>query len=272
VSALPRRVFRGLNSLLQPLGLELGRQRPTTMTVLARIERLGRRPATVIDVGAAYGDWAAECAAVFPSARYLLIEPLDEFAPFLSARADELGDARFLQLAAAGHDGEATLHVHPDLVGSSLLDEHDDSIEELDQRVVRAATLDSVVRETSCAGPFLVKLDTQGAELEVLAGAGGVLDDAVAVVSEVSFMPFFVGGHEVGDVVGAMQERGFVLYDVVEPLYRPLDGALAQADAVFVPDDSPLRSDRRFVDGAGRARQNAAFRRAYEERLLRIRD
>jgi FkbM family methyltransferase len=242
------------------------------MTALARIEGLGHRPATVIDVGAAYGDWAVKCAAVFPEARYLLIEPLEEFAPFLRERADALGDARYLPFAAAGHDGDAQLHVHLDLVGSSLLEEYDDSLAEVHQRVVRAATLDSLVRETSSRGSFLVKIDTQGAELEVLTGAEDVLGDAIAVVLEVSFMPFFMGGHEVGDVVRTMQERGFVPYDVVEPLYRPLDGALAQADAVFVPDDSPLRSDRRFVDGEGRARQNAAFRRAYETRLLRMRN
>lgn len=239
-------------------------------TVLERIEGTALRPATVLDVGAAYGDWAAECAAVFPAARYLLIEPLEEFTPFLREREASLSDARHLRLAAARDDGEATIHVHADLVGSSVLDEQDRSLSGIDDRVVRAATIDSIVAETGSAGPFLLKVDAQGAELDVLAGARGTLDDTLAVVLEVSFQAFFVGGPEVGEVVRAMAERGFVLYDVVEPLYRPLDGALAQADAVFVPVLSPLRSDPRFVDAAGRARQDAEFREGFESRLRRI--
>jgi hypothetical protein len=38
-----------------------------------------------------------------------------------------------------------------------------------------------------------------------------------------------------------MNDAGFVLFDIVAVNRRPLDLALAQMDAVFVPKTSPLR-------------------------------
>jgi hypothetical protein len=40
----------------------------------------------------------------------------------------------------------------------------------------------------------------------------------------------------------------FKIYDIISLRRRPLDGALAQIDLVFVPDKSPLRSDHRWRD------------------------
>ncbi len=51
-------------------------------------------------------------------------------------------------------------------------------------------------------------------------------------------------------VVEFMQTRGFVIYDIVEPVYRPLDMALWQVDTVFVKRDGPFRQIQRFADKA----------------------
>ena len=43
-----------------------------------------------------------------------------------------------------------------------------------------------------------------------------------------------------------MRDSGFVLFDIIGVLRRPLDRAMTQIDAVFVPENSPLRQDRRW--------------------------
>lgn len=48
------------------------------------------------------------------------------------------------------------------------------------------------------------------------------------------------------DVIRAMVEDGFRLYDLVNFFYRPYDNALWQVDCLFVRVTSPLISSRRW--------------------------
>jgi hypothetical protein len=75
---------------------------------------------------------------------------------------------------------------------------------------------------------------------------GGRLDDLDALLIETSLIATLEGGPEFRDVFGLIDGRGWALHDVVGLNRRPLDGALAQIDAVFVPAGSPLRADRRW--------------------------
>jgi hypothetical protein len=91
-----------------------------------------------------------------------------------------------------------------------------------------------------------VKIDTQGTELEVVAGLGARLRDVDVFIVETSMFRFREGAAEIADVVIRFHDLGFVVYDILEGHMRALDGALAQVDLVFIPADSPLRSDPRF--------------------------
>lgn len=51
-------------------------------------------------------------------------------------------------------------------------------------------------------------------------------------------------------VVDFMRERGFCVYDIVEPVYRPMDMALWQADVVFVKCDGSFRRFQNYGDEA----------------------
>lgn len=261
---------RPIRTLLRAGGLEVRRLRPvedsdrpfSVPATLDRARDLGLAPATVVDVGAAFGTFARECAAVFPAARYLLVEPLSECLPALQALTRELQRADVFPCAAGPAAGERVLHVHPDLGGSSFFEEHEDSDVNGVPRVVAVETVDAIVARADAAGPFLVKVDTQGAELEVLAGAAATLQRTEMVIAEVSLFRFFAGGPLLHDVVAFMRSREFVVYDVAGHLRRPLDGALAQLDLVFVREDGPFRQHHEYATRAQRDAQTRAFQAA----------
>ncbi len=236
--------------------------RATLEGALRHARRMGVAPATVFDVGAGFGTFTVACARVFPQADYHLIEPLDEFEAALSRLCTRIDRARVHKVAAAARSGRVTLHVHDDLVGSSLLTECEGPAVDGVAREVAVLTVDEIAGAAKARPPFLLKADVQGAELEVLDGAAGVLADAEMVVLETSFFRFFKGGPPIAEVIAAMNGRGFALYDLFGLSHRPLDGALAQADCVFVKEDGPLRAHHHYATPEQRRVLTARLRSA----------
>jgi hypothetical protein len=101
-------------------------------------------------------------------------------------------------------------------------------------------TLDEVA--ASLEGPLFLKVDVQGAELEVLAGGFGTLDRSEVVQLEVPFVSYNEGAPTLLDVMRFMNEREFVPIDV-SGFSRPNGIDLVQADFLFVRRSSPLRPD-----------------------------
>lgn len=254
----------GARRVLGAAGYELA---PRRRGPLERLRDAGVAPASVIDVGAALGDWTVECARVFPQARYVLAEPLAEFHGRLEEVARTLARAEVVPAALSDRAGETTLHVHRDLVGSSLLREQEGEHVDGTPRTVTTTSLDELVRERGLQPPFLIKLDVQGAEAQVLAGARETLPGCVAVQLEVSFFSFFHGGAPFDELVATMSEAGLVVYDLGGLSYRPLDGALAQADVLFVPERSPARRRHIFGSPEQRRAQDEEFEATIGRRL-----
>lgn len=112
---------------------------------------------------------------MFPDARYLLVEPFEEYHPLLGTLNKTIPAMQCI-FAPASTPGGIEIDVHPDLVGPSLYCEVEKGTDVNGvPRRVRSVTIDSVVREPGAKGPFLLKLDVQGAELDVLKGAERVL-------------------------------------------------------------------------------------------------
>jgi hypothetical protein len=80
----------------------------------------------------------------------------------------------------------------------------------------------------------------------VLRGMTGRLAELDMLVVEASSIPTLKGGPDLHDVIHFMRGQGFVIFDVIGMARRPLDGAMAQLDLLFVPEGSPLRADRRW--------------------------
>jgi FkbM family methyltransferase len=205
---------------------------------------MGLQPRTVIDVGVAAGTWPLYEA--FPSARIVLIDPAEESRAHLERIAARFPRVEIVMAAASARTGSVRLNVHRDVARSSTYWESDFEPADVTQRDVAAITLDDLRRERRLEGPFVLKVDVQGAELEVLEGASETLRETEYVILETCLFQFFAGAPLLAEVVGYMKERGFVVYDALSIQYRPLDGAMSVVDLAFVKESGDLRRAHRF--------------------------
>src|SRR5262252_2331730 len=211
---------------------------PRSMAVL---KHHGFSPATVFDIGVGYGTFPLYRA--FPDAFYHLIDPARESQGYMRRLARRLR-CEIHTVALGDRDGEAALEVRDDIQESTLL-------EEMGPRKVRRVDRVPLRRFDAMFGgfarPALCKIDVQGAELMVLGGMTGRLQDIDALIVETSTIATVKGGAEVEGVVSFLGKQGFALADVVGLRRRPLDRATAQLDLLFVPKEAAPRHDRRWA-------------------------
>jgi FkbM family methyltransferase len=242
--SLFRRISRAANRALAPLGIELRRRvrslprRPTLRGALERLRERGFSPATVVDVGVGTGTWALY--ETFPGARHVLIEPLAEFAPDLDRIAAQFPGTERVLAAAGALPGVVELNVgaHPHL--TSLYQLRDPSWSAGERRTVPVVTLDQLWHHRELRAPALLKIDVEGAELEVLSGAHAMLPNVEYLVLEVALRELHLHAPRVEDVVLHLRDAGFVLIDILDLAYGP-DGTLRFTDLAFVPRDGWLR-------------------------------
>lgn len=198
-------------------------------------------PKTVIDIGVADGTpWLYEA---FPNAKYHLVDPTRESLPHMQRWAGRL-DAEIHNIGLGDTPGKFEIAIRPLIGGSSLFAEVGEA-EFTATYKVQIERFDQIFG--SLQRPVLCKIDVQGAELMVLRGMGERLFEIDVLIVETSLIATLQGdAPEFAAIQSIMSDKRYVLQDIVGMTRRPLDGALAQIDAVFVPESSPLRRDRRW--------------------------
>ena len=213
---------------------------PNAMQRLRSMKGRGFSPMVVLDVGAAHGDWTVSCQRIFPDAQFIMVEPLPDYENELAPLA-ETGRIRYVKAAAGRTEARLPLLVPEDPGGSSFLPAGRDG----DNFFKRSVTVPVVPLESLHipAGRTLLKLDVQGYELEVLAGAGRLLDQVEVIISECSLYPFQQDIPLIHETIQQVVELGYRLYDVADEV-RWSSGTLAQIDLIFVASQSQLLLSR----------------------------
>jgi FkbM family methyltransferase len=189
----------------------------------------------VIDVGANTGQFAFMVSRVLPGVPVHAFEPDPVVFAQLEATCARFGiRGTRHNVALADADGTRLFHRQADSVNSSLLPRTD--ARETGAFEVPTRRLDRLLPVPIDASRLLLKIDVQGAELDVLLGATGVLDRVHCVVVEVSFVRSYAGGADALTVARWLHDHGFRLFDLLDTLRTDArDGAgLKEADLLFV--------------------------------------
>jgi FkbM family methyltransferase len=214
------------------------------------IKSKGFNPTTIVDVGVATD--TEDLYRHFPSARYLFVEPLAEFEPSLQKLCQQY-NGTYMLAAAGSKDGELTIHVSPDLGGTSKFELANAEIFDMKARTVPQFTIDTMWKALDLSGPALLKIDVQGAELDVIAGAKQTLTNFEVIILEVGMIETYVGQPIFHEYIAFMAQRDYVVYDIIHTGYGDT-GSLNQIDLVFVKRTGQFRQDLRSVTDEGKAR------------------
>lgn len=245
----PGKIKRAGWRALRPWALQALRHTGTfdvTSRGLRQLRKRGLQIGMAVDGGAATGEWTRALRRVYPNARLLCIEPRAAVQAELCALAARLGGVEIAQTLVGDNEGDVRFFENDDQ--SSILANSQGNAHGV-ERKARMTTLDTLVRERELPYPDLIKLDLQGAELLCLKGAARCLARTQAVLLEISFIPLYHSAPLLADVVTFMKERSFQCYDIFSLWHRPLDGALAFGDMLFLKEGNLLLRDSRWSKG-----------------------
>jgi FkbM family methyltransferase len=190
----------------------------------------------VLDVGANTGQYAQSLRAAGFSGRIVSFEPLpDAYREVLKSSAgDDRWEAHNVALGAA--DGEVEFNVSRDGVCSSVLAptatlrEAIPQAEPVSRISVPVRTLDAFAPE----GRALLKIDTQGFEHEVIAGAGRSLDNVVALDIEMALVNLYEGGSSIYSLLPVLHDRGFKVLSIDSGFVDPETDQTLDVDVLMV--------------------------------------
>lgn len=192
----------------------------------------GFRPLQIVDVGAYDGLWASRAAALFPDARLLMIEAMAVKQAQLEQVCRTLGPKSELEIGLVSSVAGQQVTFYEMETGSSIFEDLSDYPRIATSKTT--TTLDDIVRRRGVAQTGFLKVDVQGAELEVLSGGAGALATAQLVLLELSVADCNKDAPHACDVMAAMRQHGFLMRDMADVRRHERAAPVHQFDALFV--------------------------------------
>jgi FkbM family methyltransferase len=231
-----------IRRLVRAAGFDWVRFVPAAHPVARRMKILAdERIDLVLDIGANVGQFGREMRAAGYRGRIESFEPIPDV--FAKLRATASGDPAWKvhNLALGPRAADVTLNVSANTFSSSVLGmlaTHERAAPEsayVRKVQVRQARLDDMWAElrAGAARPML-KLDVQGYEHEVFAGAETALKESRVVQVEMSLVPLYEGSPIHTRTCDFLRERGYRLVSVEPGFADPVTGHLLQMDGIFL--------------------------------------
>ena len=194
----------------------------------------------VVDVGAHTGESASLFLNIFPGAKVYSFEPLADCFASLSKLSETSNRLVPFNMALGASTGQAKINRSSFSPSSSILrmgDTHKNAFPFTSgetSEVIQMSTLDIQSHDFPSGGNVLLKIDTQGYEMQVLLGATKFLDRVSVIIVELSFLSLYKEQPLFADVYKWLESRGFLYRGSWGQLYDPRDGTPIQQDGIFV--------------------------------------
>lgn len=202
-----------IKHLSQSLGNAINKQHTTYLSYL---KRSGVEPKVIYDIGACFGNWTKEARKLWPNAQFILFEA-STYLTFLYNN-----EKHFVAILSDTDGKEVTFFNNPDFpTGSSYYQEIGLEISKViydnkHSSVRKTIKLDTLVRENKLPLPDLVKIDTQGSELDILRGGIESLARCQHLILELQHTDYNKNAPKVGESLVMLKQMG---WQCVAPLF-----------------------------------------------------
>lgn len=244
-------IKRGVQALLKQFGYRLA---PAGDSVVPNcglsnffplIKKFGFDPKHIVDVGANHGSWTREAVQYFPRAHYTLVEPQHELRIHSQDLIDRGFHIHWINAGASDRSGVSLLYILGPDHSSTLLQAPRTESESVRTIEVPLRTLNEIVASSGLPVPAMVKIDAEGLDLKVLAGASELFGKTEIFLAEASIGQADFANTALA-VIEKMSDAGYRLIDITDMNRSPIHGVLWLCEFVF------LRTGSKLLDSAVR--------------------
>jgi FkbM family methyltransferase len=206
------------------------------------LKRLGFAPKHILDVGASRGNWSRTAIRHFPDAHFTLVEPQDQLKPHIQDLLDHGYKIQWINVGASDRSGSMSMSLsHRDDSSTFLVTDRHGQTTGLQHITVPVKTLNEIVSSGSAGFPEMVKIDAEGFDLRVLAGASDLLGRTDIFLVEA----VVCGNYEnfAAEVIQFMSNAGYRLMDITDLNRSPKHGVLWLCELAFLRNGCPLLND-----------------------------
>jgi FkbM family methyltransferase len=200
----------------------------------------------LVDVGGFVGTYGLEAREMGYRGEIISFEPIKASYEKLKANADK--DPKWVchNIGIGIKREELTINIAGNFASSSLLGMHKNHTDLAPDTAYQATETIKIKRLDEVITPEIaqqyqsiyLKIDVQGYELNVLAGATALLPYINVIQAEISFVPLYEQGPLYNEVISKLDELGFELFTILPELKDPKNGRLMQGEGIFVKKQS----------------------------------
>ena len=172
------------------------------------LKQMNINPKVIYDIGACVLHWTRKAKEVWPDAKYYLMDAAVSVEPYLKASNEEY------QIAVLSNEDNALLNFYEDSEnpgGNSYYKENTGHYNDSHKTERKTITLNTLVKKNEWELPELIKMDVQGAELDILKGASEVLSNCKDIILEAQHVDYNIGAPHIEQLDEYMNSIGFKL-------------------------------------------------------------
>ena len=199
----------------------------------------GLDPKVIYDIGANVGDWTRDMQKFFPNAHYELFEAnidnknhLKNYNYHIVLLGDrEANNIPFYKIIKGFNTGNS---IYLEVSKAFKDDNYKTDILEM-------ITLNKYIPEKNLPIPDLVKLDVQGAELDILKGMSNYIQNVKHFIIEASLHRWNKDAPMIENIIKYMYDNNFYFVDVLE--LHIVNGYTLQIDILFSHESTQFRRE-----------------------------
>lgn len=217
---------------------------PTADLIRRQRLLLNENISLVLDVGANIGQYATELRSIGYKGKIYSFEPVSESFNKLKRASKNDPNWQVFNFSLGDFEGETEINISKNSVSSSILNNLPQLTESAPDAVfvtketIKIKTIDLVFKELNLEGENIyLKIDTQGYESKVIAGAENSLNKIKALQIEMSLIPSYEDVISFEDMIKLLEKKNFSVFSIESGYFDTKTGKLLEVDGIFTKNN-----------------------------------